>query len=135
LQDLGAQGDWAKPAKDLINLSLVLNKTWAELSPLEQERLQARFVVDVGSGFLVPGASARILKASKLTEVLPNMAKIAIQTGAELKQVPGDFSKARQGFRTFFEDIFALEAVTPDCRKIKMTSEAKQQYLMNKAGL
>ncbi|MBA4074342.1 MAG: hypothetical protein C0508_04810, partial [Cyanobacteria bacterium PR.023] len=133
LQDLGAQGDWAKPAKDLINLSLVLNKTWAELSPLEQERLQARFVVDVGSGFLVPGASARILKASKLTEVLPNMAKIAIQTGAELKQVPGDFSKARQGFRTFFEDIFAPEAVTPDGRKIKMTSEAKQQYLMNKA--
>ncbi len=133
LQDLGAQGDWAKPAKDLLNLSLVLNRTWAELSPLEQERLQARFAVDIGSGFLIPGASARILKASKLTEVLPTMAKIAIQTGAELKEVPGDFSKARQGFRTFFEDVFAPEAVTTDGMKIKMTSEAKQQYLMNKA--
>lgn len=133
LQDLGAQGDWTKPAKDLINLGQVINRTWAALSPLEQERLQSRFVVDVGSGFLLPGASARILKASKLTEVLPNMAKIAIQTGAELKEVPGDLRKARQGFRTFFEDIFTPEAVATDGRKIKMTSEAKQHYLMNKA--
>lgn len=133
LQDLGAQGDWTKPVKDLARLNQTLNTAWDELPPMEQERLKSRFITEFAANSLMPGASARLLKAGKFTEVLPNMVKIAMQTGSELKQVPGDLRRARQGFRNFFDDMFAPEAVTPDGRRIKMTSEIKQHYLMNQA--
>jgi hypothetical protein len=133
LQDLGAQGDWTKPAKDLARLNQTLNTAWDELSPMEQERLKSRFITEFAANAAMPGASARLLKAGKFTEVFPNMVKIACQSGAELKQLPGDLRRARQGFRNFFDDMFAPEAVTPDGQRIKLTSEVKQHYMMNQS--
>lgn len=114
LQDLGAQGDWTKPAKDLAKLSQSLDRAWAELPPLEQERLKSRFITEFAANALMPGTSVRLLKAGKFTEVLPNMVKIAKRCGAELKELPGDIKKTGHEFRDLFKAMFGKEPVPAD---------------------
>lgn len=124
LQDLGAQGDWAKPARDLAGLSQSLDQAWAELPPVEQERLKYRFVTEFAGDILVPAAGVKILKAAKFTEVLPNMAKIAVKTGEELEQLPGDTQKTINAIRSFCKDATAAEALTPEGLRVKAPLEA-----------
>jgi hypothetical protein len=132
LQDLGAQGDWTKPAKDLARLSQSLDRAWAELPPMEQERLKSRFVTEFAANAVMPGASARLLKAGKFTEVLPNMVKIACKSGAELKQVPADIAKARTSFQRLLKNAFGPQVVTPEGVQMGL-GEAEELYMMSKA--
>jgi len=133
LNDLGAQGDWLKPIKDLYNLGAHLDKTWGELPAREQERLKYQFLVEMGVGAVTPDQSVRVLKSAKLTEILPNMAKIAQKTSAELSHVPADANKTAAAIRGFFEDIHAPEALTPDGRNVRLTREVRGLYLMSQA--
>lgn len=114
LQDLGAQGDWTKPVKDLTRLNQVLNTAWDELPPMEQERLKSRFITEFAANALMPETSVRLLKAGKFTEVLPNMVKIAKRCGAELKELPGDINKTGHEFRDLFTAMFGKEPVLAD---------------------
>lgn len=126
LQDLGAQGDWTKPVKDLAKLNQTLNTAWDELPPMEQERLKSRFITEFAANALMPGASARLLKAGKFTEVLPNMVKIAKRCGAELKELPGDIKKTGHEFRDFFRRMYGKEPVPADGPALNMSmDEAK----------
>lgn len=137
LQDLGAQGDWTKPVKDLARLNQTLNTAWDELPPMEQERLKSRFITEFAANALMPGASARLLKAGKFTEVLPNMVKIAKRCGAELKEIPGDIKKTGHEFRDLFKGMFGKEPVPADGPALNVSmDEAKpgQDNVMMMAG-
>jgi hypothetical protein len=126
LGDLGASGDWTKPASDLAQLGSLLDKRWSELPPREQERLKYRFVTEFAATSLMPGAATRVFKAAKFTEVLPNMAKVAAKAGAELNELPGDVKKTVNGIRDLCQDLYSKEAVTPEGGIIKFRpSEVK----------
>lgn len=133
LNDLGAQGDWLKPAKDLYNLGSHIDKTWGDLPAREQERLKYQFVVEMGAGALLPEQAQAVLKSGKLTEILPNMAKIAHKTGSELAHAPADAKKTVAAIKGFFEDVHAPEAIMPDGRTVRLTREIRGLYLMSQA--
>lgn len=71
LYDVGFQGDYSKPFKDISTVASALNAQWSRLSPKEQERLKAKLITELLADSLIgmPGARA-IEKAGKYTEVL-----------------------------------------------------------------
>lgn len=126
LQDLGASGDWTKPASDLVRFSAYMDQKWAALPPREQERLKYEFATEVAGGVLIPGGTVKVLKAAKFTEVLPNIGKIAAKVGSELSELPGDVKRAGAAIRNL---VNQTEMVTPEGQVIR----TNPHVLMNQA--
>lgn len=78
LYDVGMEGDYSKPFKDIASLGAALNYQWNELPPGQQERLKFKFVSELLADGLIgmPGAKV-IQKAENYTELLELAAKNA----------------------------------------------------------
>mgnify|MGYP003384550624 CR=1 FL=1 len=78
LFNVGFEGDYSKPFKDIACVGAALNHQWSELPPREQERLKAKLVTELLADGLIglPGAKA-IQKAGNYTEMFELVAKNA----------------------------------------------------------
>lgn len=132
LQSVGAEGDWAKPAKDLVKLGLYLDQKWSEIPPKEQERLKYRFVVEAAGNAAMPASSVAVFKAGKFSQVLPNMAKIFSQSATELKQIPADIARCKASFNRLFKNAFGPKLVTSEGVQVGL-GDAEELYMMSKA--
>lgn len=78
LYDVGFEGDYSKPFKDISTVASALNAQWQSLPPGEQERLKSRLATELLVDGLIGSHGARhIGKASKYTECLELIAQNA----------------------------------------------------------
>lgn len=75
LYNIGFEGDYGKPFRDIQNLGLLLNRRWSELPPRDQERIKANLITQLSIDGLLGMASANnINKTGKFTELVDTIA-------------------------------------------------------------
>lgn len=108
LYDVGFEGDYSKPFRDISTVASALNAQWDRLEPGEQERLKSRLITGLVADGLIGSHGARYIgKAGKYTECLEIIAK-------SVDSLPD--SKKLKGVKAISENIKELGE-----RSMKMT--------------
>jgi hypothetical protein len=89
LYQVGFEGDYSKPFKDIASTAIILNDRWQQLPPREQERIKAELISQmVADGFVGMGAAKSLGKAKQFTELLDEIAvEAAKKTGQRSKKL------------------------------------------------
>jgi len=76
LYEVGFEGDYSKPFKDISTVAHALNEEWQKLPPREQERIKAEIVTQLLADGLIGAAGAQSIgKANKFTEIIDAVAE------------------------------------------------------------
>lgn len=89
LYQVGYEGDYSKPFKDIASTAIILNDRWQQLPPREQERIKAELISQmVADGFVGMGTAKSLGKAKQFTELLDEIAvEAAKKTGQRSKKL------------------------------------------------
>lgn len=81
LYDVGFEGDYSKPFKDISTVAHALNEEWQKLPPREQERIKAEIVTQLLADGLIGAAGAQSIgNANKFTEIIDAVAESVNKT-------------------------------------------------------
>jgi len=107
LYNVGFEGDYYKPFRDMYVLGKSLDQEWSNLSPLDQERLKYKLATDIVAGALPIGTAARVTEANKLTTVLEEAALL----GNEMNQGEATSSSVGSLFKEFLGPRKSAESI------------------------
>jgi hypothetical protein len=86
LYNIGFEGEYSKPFKDIQILGSLLNKRWSELPPRDQERIKANLITQLSIDGLLGIASANnISKTGKFTQLVDMIASDLVELSAKAK--------------------------------------------------
>lgn len=75
LYNIGFEGDYSKPFRDIQTLGTVLNQRWSQLTPRDQERIKANLITQLSiDGLLGVAGANNINKTGKYTELVDTIA-------------------------------------------------------------
>ncbi|MBP7862979.1 hypothetical protein KA183_14935 [bacterium] len=110
LYELGYEGDYKKPFKDISELAVSIDEQWKQLSPREQERRKAELVSQlIADGFLGFASAQSLKKTEKLTEFFDSIADVAGKTKIKSKEA---FAKATKAISNTVDDLLSPVADT-----------------------
>ena len=76
LFQVGFEGDYSKPFKDISTVAQAINEHWQKLPPREQERIKAELITQLLADGLIGAAGTQSIgKANKFTEVIDTVAE------------------------------------------------------------
>lgn len=88
--NIGFEGDYYKPFRDVVSLANAIDTKWKMLPPREQERIKAQLVTNLlADGVITAGGAKIISQSSKMTQILHQVAQDAKAAGVALKDVSG----------------------------------------------
>jgi len=136
---VGFDGDYGRPFRDLVTVGAALNDRWAQLPPIEQERVKYKLITEMAADCLIGAGGAKAIgKAKVFTEVLDAIAIEAKAAGGAVKgvgsQVVADLKGMRQDvaahgqhvtryIQELLKDFTAPEMAIPGGGKIKFTND------------
>ncbi|MBP7860297.1 hypothetical protein KA183_01335 [bacterium] len=86
LYNIGFEGDYSKPFRDIQTLGTVLNQRWSQLTPRDQERIKANLITQLSIDGLLGIASANnISKTGKFTQLVDMIASDLVELSNKAK--------------------------------------------------
>ncbi len=88
--NIGFEGDYYKPFRDVVTVANAIDNKWKALPPLEQERIKAQLVANLLTDGVVTARGAQaISQLPKMTQILDAVALETKAAGAAVKNVSG----------------------------------------------
>lgn len=88
--NIGFEGDYYKPFRDVVSLANAMDTKWKMLPPREQERIKAQLVTNLlADGVITAGGAKTISQSPRITKILHQVAQDAKAAGVALKDVSG----------------------------------------------
>lgn len=113
--DVGFEGDYSKPFKDIATFAVVVNDRWQQLPPREQERRKAEMISQMlGEGLIGMSGAKTLGKAKQFTEFLDGVA------GEALKNASHKSKRFIQSLSNNVKDLMSPEVEVAGVGKVKM---------------